>query len=98
MAVSCSRAGRPCLVAVIPHKRDKELAFQDKFYEACANLRYGECMALSRYFCISYVSVLRWKYGMRFPKAERARDVIDWVEAGKPVEHRRPFPENAGMV
>ena len=98
MAVNCSRAGRPCLVADIDQTQDKVLAFQDEFFEACANLRYGECMALSRALGISYLSVLKWKYKIRCPRKDMAEEVILWVEQGKPMKQVRPFPENAGMV
>ncbi len=98
MAIGCSRAGRPCLIADIDQSQDKVLAFQDEFYEACSDLRYGECMALSRAFNISYLSVLKWKYKIRCPKKDVAEEVIAWVGQGKPMKQKRPFPESFDML
>jgi len=95
MAIGCSRAGRPCFVADIDQSQDKVLAFQDEFYGACSDLRYGECMALSRAFNVSYLSVLKWKYRIRCPRKDMAEDIIEWVRAGKPMKQRRPYPDNS---
>ena len=98
MAVGSSRAGRPCFVADFSSSRDKLLAFQDEFFAMCSTFGYRDLVAVSRACDISVNAVERWKYGLRFPKKERAEDVIAWVRAGKPMIQRRPFPVSPGMV
>ena len=97
MAVS-SRAGRPCFVADINFGNDSELAFRDAFYDACANLHYREIVALSRACGVTSRTVENWKYKLTFPQKDIARQIIAWVEAGKAMKQRRPFPESSGML
>ena len=97
MAVACSRAGRPCFVADIDLSNDKEMVLRDAFHNACSDLRYRDIMALSRALKVAPITVETWKYSLRFPRRDIAQQVIDWVEAGKPMKQRRPFPESPGM-
>jgi len=98
MAVNYSKAGRPCFVADFGSTRDKLLAFQGEFYDACSQFRYRDIVAVSRACGITVKAVESWKYGWRFPKKERAEEVLDWVKAGKPMKQVRPFPESFNML
>lgn len=98
MVVSYSRAGRPCLVADIDFSEDKELAFRDEFYQACSDLHYGECMALSRTFSVNYCTVLKWKYKLQFPRKDIAQQIIDWVAQGKPMKKVLPGQTTSDML
>jgi len=98
MAVGYSKAGRPCFVAEIDLSNDRELALRDAFYKACAGLRYRDIMALSRALNVAPITVETWKYSLRFPRRDIAYQVIDWVNAGKPMTKRRPFPAKPGML
>ena len=93
-----SRAGRPCFVADFEPSEDRRVAFWEAFYAACSQFRYRELVAVSRACSITLRSVERWKYGESFPDRDRAQEVLDWVEAGKPMIQRRPFPVSPGMV
>jgi hypothetical protein len=93
MAVSCSRAGRPCFVADFDASRDRLLAFWEQFYSICSVFAYRDIVAVSRAYGISTNAVERWKYGINFPKKDRAEEVIEWVAQGKPMKQMRPFPE-----
>lgn len=97
MAVSCSRAGRPCFVADIDFSNDEELARRDAFHNACRGFCYRDIAALSRACKVSMTTVENWKYGLTFPQKDIAQQVIDWVNAGKPMKQKRPFPENFDM-
>lgn len=98
MAVSCSRAGRPCYVADIDFSDDLQLAFRDTFRDACSGFRYRDVVAVSRACGVCTTTVENWKYGLTFPQKDIAQQIIDWVKAGKPMTQRRPFPVTAGMV
>ena len=98
MAVTCSRAGRPCFVAEIDLSDDREMALRDAFYKACETFRYRDIMALSRALHVAPITVQTWKYGLRFPRRDIAHEVIDWVNAGKPMKQVRPFPETVSMI
>lgn len=98
MAISCSRAGRPCLVADINAGEDPDIALWDEFYEVCRHLCYGEIMALSRFFQVAPRTIERWKYGNTYPGDGKAKQTINWAKAGKPMKERRPFPEKPGMI
>lgn len=98
MAVTYSKAGRPCLVADIDFSNDEELGFWDEFYKACSDFHYAEIMALSRAFGLSTITIERWKYRLSFPRKGTAQQVIDWVKAGKPMKQVRPFPETFNMI
>lgn len=98
MAVMCSRAGRPCFVAVMGSVKDKQLAFWDEFLAVCSGFHYREIVAVSRACGLSIRAVESWKYGQRFPNKDRAQEVIDWVKAGKPMKKTRPFPESSDML
>lgn len=98
MAVAYSKAGRPCYVAAMGSNKDRQLAFWDEFVRACSGFCYRDIVAVSRYCGISVNAVERWKYGINFPEKERAEDVIDWVNAGKPMRQRRPFPESPNIL
>jgi len=98
MAVSCSRAGRPCLVADIDFSKDIELPLWDRFHEVCSKFRYAEIMAVSRAFAVHYNTVERWKYGLQFPRKGIAQQVIDWVEQGKPMKRVLPGQIVSGML
>ena len=98
MATSCSRAGRPCFVADFGSSNDRQLAFWDEFVNACSGFRYREIVAVSRACNLTVRAVENWKYGQKFPKKEKAEDIIEWVNAGKPMKQRRPFPEKPGML
>jgi hypothetical protein len=98
MSVTYSKAGRPCFVAVIDFSNDRELALRDAFHKACASFCHRDMMALSRALNVAPITVRTWKYGLRFPRKDIAQEIIDWVNVGKPMEQRRPFPENPGML
>jgi len=98
MAVSCSRAGRPCLVADIDFSKDTELAFWDRFYEVCADFRYAEVMGVSRALGVSARTVENWKYKLTFPRKGIAQQVIDWVEQGKPMKRVLPGQTVSDML
>jgi len=98
MAISCSRAGRPRVVAVIDFSKDSELAFWDEFYGACADFRYAEIMGLSRAFGVSLRTVEKWKYRESFPRKGIAQQIIDWVNQGKPMKKVLPYQTVSDML
>lgn len=98
MAVTYSKAGRPCFVADIDFSNDRELALRDAFYKACNSFSYRDMMALSRALNVAPITVRTWKYGLRFPRRDIAKEVIDWVNEGKPMKQVRPFSENFNML
>lgn len=98
MAVICSRAGRPCFVAEIDFGNDLQLAFRDRFRNACSGFRYRDIVAVSRACGVSARTVENWKYGITFPQKDIAQQIIDWVKAGKPMKQVRPFPDTFNMV
>ena len=98
MAVTYSKAGRPCFVAVIDFSNDRELALRDAFHKACGSFNYRDVMALSRALHVAPITVRTWKYGLRFPRKDIAQEVIDWVRADKPMKQTRPFPESFNML
>ena len=99
MAVSYSRAGRPYLVADIDFSKDTELAFLDKFFNACADFHYAEIMGLSRAYGVSTSTVENWKYGITSPKRKGiAQQIIDWVEQGKPMKKVLPSESVLDML
>jgi hypothetical protein len=75
--------------------RDRQLAFWDEFVSVCSTLHYRDIVAISRGCGLSVNAVERWKYGLNYPKKERAEEVLDWVRAGKPMEQQRPFPDSS---
>ena len=95
MAVSCSRAGRPCFVADMDLSRDRSLAFWDEFVSACSEFHYRDIVAVSRACGLATNTVERWKYGLNYPDKERAEEVLAWVRAGKPMKQQRPFPDSS---
>ena len=97
MAVSCSRAGRPCFVADIDFSNDEELARRDAFHKACKDFRYRDIAALGRMYGVTARTVENWKYGLTFPRKDIAQQIIGWVNAGKPMKQKRPFPEHFDM-
>ncbi len=98
MAVACSRAGRPCLVADIDFSKDRDLTFWDEFYKVCSEFRYAEEMAISRAFGVDPRTVRNWKYRQTYPRKGIAQQIIDWVNQGKPMKQVRPFPESFNML
>lgn len=98
MAVIYSKAGRPCFVADIDFSNDRELALRDAFHEACSKFCYRDIMALSRAMRVTPNTVETWKYGIYFPRRDVAQQVIDWVNAGKPMKQVRPFSESFNML
>ena len=98
MAVTYSKAGRPCYVAVIDFRNDRELALRDAFHKVCSSFNYRDKMALSRALHVAPITVETWKYGLRFPRKDIAQQVMDWVNAGKPMKQERPYPVNPGML
>lgn len=93
MAENRNRAGRPCLVADIDQRQDRELALRYEFHNICSSLSYSEMMALSRTLAVHYGTVLHWKYNTQFPRRDIALQIIDWAKAGKPMHQVRPYPE-----
>ena len=99
MSLGYSRAGRPYLVADIDFSKDTELAFMDKFFNACADFHYAEIMGLSRAYGVSTSTVERWKYGMSIPKRKGiAEQIIAWVEQGKPMKRALPGKHVSDML
>lgn len=98
MAVSCARAGRPCLVADIDFSKDSELAFWDEFFGACSDFHYAEIMAVSRAFGVNYHTVEKWKYRIQFPRKGVAQQIIDWVNRGKPMRKISPSQTISDML
>ena len=98
MAISCSKAGRPRVVADIDFSNDSELAFWDEFYEACSDFHYAEIMGLSRAFGVSLRAVEKWKYKEAFPRKGIAQQIIDWVNNGKPMKREAPSQTVSDML
>lgn len=98
MAVTYSKAGRPCFVADIDFSNDRELALRDAFHKVCSKFCYRDIMAISRAMNVTPNTVETWKYGLYFPRRDIAQQIIDWDKAGKPMKQRRPFSERPGML
>ena len=98
MAVTYSKAGRPCFVAVLDFRNDRHLAFRDQFHKACSDFKYRDIVAVSRACGVCRGTVENWKYGLSFPHKDIAQQIIDWVAAGKPMKLVRPFPETFNMI
>lgn len=97
MVVAIAKSGRPHGVAVINYQTDREVELRDEFFAACADLNYGERMALSRALEVTPVTVANWKYKMCFPSYYVALQVIDWVKRGKPIELEAPWQSVVDM-
>jgi len=97
MAVSYSRAGRPCFVADIDPSNNEQLAIRDAFHNACKGFAYRDTAGLARMYGVTIRTVENWKYGSTFPRKDIAQQIIDWVNAGKPMKQKRPFPEHFDM-
>lgn len=80
-----SRRGRPRLVAQTTSK-DLVLPYYDNFYDACEKLRYRDIMALSRALNVHSRTVEAWKYREKKPSFRKMLEVMDWIQAGKPME------------
>jgi len=97
MAVTCSRAGRPCFIADIDPSNDEQLALRDVFHNACKGFCYRDIAGLARMYGVTTRTVDNWKYGLTYPRKDIAQQIINWVEAGKPMKQKRPFPEDFDM-
>jgi len=61
--------------------------YYDKFYDACRDLSYSDCKALSNGLKVSLRTVYFWRNRRNFPREiGTALMVMDWVGKGKPTK------------
>jgi hypothetical protein len=98
MAASCG-VGRPYHVADIDFRYDPDQELYDRFYAACGQLRYFDTVLLSRALGVSLVAIRLWKAGQSFPRREgTAKQVINWVDNGKPEKIIKQSKTGVGML
>jgi hypothetical protein len=91
--------GRPRYVADIDNTEDKALFLYDSFYEACRNLSYRDCVALSRKYKVSLRAVYAWRNCRNLPRdIAIALQIMEWVTLGKPMIQEQPGKAKSVML
>lgn len=97
--MAVSKVGRPYQVAALDLAKDPAQELYDRFYQACAALRYSDTVVLSRALGLHERSIRRWQYGENFPKRDAtAMLIIRWVDNGKPRKVITQAGATRGMI
>jgi len=79
--------GRPRRIAVLNFDSDPGTFYYNRFYEACRDLSYSDCVSLANGLALTVRAVYNWRNRRHFPcEIGTVLLVMDWVAAGKPTK------------